>query len=131
MHDLFNFSSLSYLDLSFNDLSCLDFLLYSNLSHLDLNNNLLNDNCFINFGKALNYLNMSNTKSEFVRNINLSLYSPKLEVLDLSFNNLSQIRKDFFQIFMIRFGRNIKFEICSVEIFPSFRFGSISIWHYN
>ncbi len=89
--------NLSYLDLSFNDLRCLDFVLYSNLSYLDMSYNSLDENCIFNFVKNLKFLNLSNTKSAFVQNINFSLYSTKLEVLDLSFNNLSQFNKDFFQ----------------------------------
>jgi Leucine-rich repeat (LRR) protein len=94
--------SLEYLDLSFNNLTYFDLALCENLKFLDLSHNLnlhhlnLSNNLHhLNLSNYLQILNLSNTNTQMILNLR---FSPKsnLTEIDLSLNNLSNLRVDYF-----------------------------------
>jgi Leucine-rich repeat (LRR) protein len=92
--DLFNFDRLEYLDMSYNGLTMVNFSSKNIISHLNLNGNQM-ENMNMNSLKYVKNLSPSNTSAVLVLNLDLA-FSPNLEELDVSLNNLSAVDKNYF-----------------------------------
>ncbi|XP_051166493.1 leucine-rich repeat-containing protein 15-like [Leptopilina boulardi] len=99
-HLAFNsFDNLQKLRLSYNSITSFDAKIVNlnpSLKELHLGNNFLKQFPLINRAENLWYLNLGSNKLRVLEKIDLNLMFPNLEVLILSFNNLTRIDRKVF-----------------------------------
>ena len=105
--------NISQLDLSYNNVTHVSFADFENsLTYLDLSHNQFSNDIIIRV-ENLKTLSLSNTNADFIVNLNFSNQS-RLKNLDLSYNNLTRLRSDFFANLTRLIKLNLK-ETCLVH----------------